>query len=459
MSTSKDVRPWAAILCFMMAGAVGCAAPLTTTSDAFTRLSQTVHERSGQDVRWEQGTHEEVDTAARVAELVRSRLTEEEATQLALLNSSALQAQFERLAVAHGEQVTKTTLQNPFVTLLARFPFGGGVSFGEFNFVQNLLDLFLLPWRRDQANINMERARLEVTQIVLDTIREVRVAYYQLQAAEQVAALRRKMLSEVQRASELAEIRSKSRQIDDIDIALGRATYQQLKLDLAKNELQAVLMREKLVELLGLERSSVTWQVVPLKALPLLEVPLTGLEDLALQQRLDIASSQAHAQLFAEALHLTESSTFVGSVLVGGATTRDSTGTQLAGPTLVVELPIFNRRQGHIESLRATLRQAQSQAKHLRISVLSQVRRAQQAVLASRAVVEPFADALIPLRRRITEITARKVERGDKGSGAWDVVLARQEELKTQCEWVEAICAYWSARADLEHAVGADLVE
>ncbi len=456
MSPPKPTVQHALVILLAIISAAGCAAPLTTNAESFANIARTVHERSGQRVLW-QRDDDAAEAQERIAALVRNSLTEEDAVQLALLNSHALQAQYETLALVHGEHVTQTTLQNPFVTLLGRFSVNQGPHFGEFNFLQNLLELFLLPWRRDQANIDMERARLEVAQTVLGVIRDVRVAFYRLQAAEQIVQLRRKMIAEVQKASELEDIRSKSRQVDDINLLLGRATYQQLKLELAHNELQVVLLRETLVELVGLEQITHAWEVAAMQTLPGVEVPMGNLEQVALQQRLDLVASQAHTELLSEALNLMKSSAFVGAIVVGGAIAGNGGRVQQAGPTLVLELPVFNRRQGQIESLQAALRQAQHQTKQLRVSALSQVRRARQTVLTSRAVVEPFGDALVPLRRRITEISSRKMLGNNTEVGAWDVVLARQAELQTQCAWVEALRDYWQARAELEYAVGTDL--
>lgn len=438
-------------------GVGACAAPLTSSSESFDRVATAVHERIGRDVRWTASLTTDPATEAQIIGLLNGELSVEDAVQLALLNSSALQAMFEDLAATHGDAVTLTTPRNPFVTLLARFPAAGaGVGLGEFNFLQDLLDLFVLPARRTQANLDLERARLEVTQQVLDTVRSVRVAFYALQAAQQMANLRRDMLHEVQASADLEEVRRKTGQVNDINLALGRATFQQIRLDLAHDELRVVLARERLVQLLGLEEVSASWAVSPkLPPLPERELALQGLTDLALQQRFDVAASKARVDLLREALHIAESTAYVGNVLVGGATARDAQGLQMAGPTLVLELPIFNRRQGLIEGLRARLRETQRRAQYLRVQVQSQVRQAEQAVRQARAVVEPYGAMLIPLRQRITELSVEKLTTADVG--AWDVVLARDMELRTQHQWVEAMRDYWLARADLEYAVGASL--
>ena len=176
---------------------------------------------------------------------------------------------------------------------------------------------------------------------------------------------------------------------------------------------------------------------------------MTGLEDLALQQRLDIVASQARVQFLTKALRLTESSALVGSVLVGGATMRDASGMQQAGPTLVLELLVFNRRQGQIESLRAALRQARHHARQLRVSALSHVRRSQRTVLTSRAMVEPFAEALMPLRRRITDILARKMDTNDTGAWFW---LVRPSSKRSAGGSRPS-----ATTGNLEYAVGTDL--
>ena len=435
--------------------ATGCAAPLRSSADVFAGMSQTVHERSGQTPLWRQAMDQDPQTQDKIHGLVHGSLSEEDAIALAMLNSPSLQGQYELLALAHADGVIKTTLQNPLLTILGRFPSTNAATIGETNFLQSLLDIFLLPWRREQANIALERARLEVAQAVLDVVRDVRLVYYRLQAATQITQLQQAMLQELRASSELAEVRTKSRYVDDVNLALGRATYQQAKLDLTRQELETAAALEALLQVMGLESASMTWRIPVIPAPPVQERPLNNLADLSLQRRLDLAADQTLVTLMAKAADLTRSSSFVGTTLLGAAVTHDSAGATVAGPTLVLELPLFNRHQGNIAALEASWRRAQQAVAQDRVKVLSEVRQAERSLLAARSVIEPYTTLLVPLRRTITELTVQQLNVARQG--AWDVVLARQNELQTQCERVKAMQDYWTARAQLEHAVGTSL--
>ncbi len=59
---------------------------------------------------------------------------------------------------------------------------------------------------------------------------------------------------------------------------------------------------------------------------------------------------------------------------------------------------------------------------------------------------------LLPLHERIVAETLKFYN--GMLLGVYDLLLARQNQLNAQQDYIEAVKSYWLAKADLEHAVG-----
>src|SRR5216684_7450675 len=120
-----------------------------------------------------------------------------------------------------------------------------------------------------------------------------------------------------------------------------------------------------------------------------LEDGLDHLESLAIARRLDVAAARQEAQVFAQALQVAKTSRFVGAVEVGVSRgVGPEAGIRVIGPTLRLELPLFDRRQGLIRRLEAQLNQSEKRLAALSIDARSEVRAARLALLSQRDVVE-----------------------------------------------------------------------
>jgi cobalt-zinc-cadmium efflux system outer membrane protein len=151
--------------------------------------------------------------------------------------------------------------------------------------------------------------------------------------------------------------------------------YEQARLDLARDEMQLFEHREHLNRLLGLWGAATAWKLT--EALPVIPArdPLPDhLERAALKQRLDVGAARGELALMDTALGLAKTSRYTGLIDVGAHVHRDADGPLLFGPTLSLELPIFDQRQAVIGRLEAQRRQAQRRLDGLAIDARSEVR-------------------------------------------------------------------------------------
>src|SRR6266702_4805510 len=80
---------------------------------------------------------------------------------------------------------------------------------------------------------------------------------------------------------------------------------------------------------------------------------------------------------------------------------------------------------------------------------------ARDKMLLSRRQVEYFKSTALPTRTRVTEES--QLEYNAMQIGPFQLLQAKQEEVKTGADSVEALRDYWIARAELEKAVGGSL--
>ena len=406
----------------------------------------------------DEGAPEEAEVRARVAALLRAELTEQSAVQLALLNNRELQAAGEELGVAQADLVQAGLLRNPSFGVAVRFPeTSGGILNTEFSLAQELLDLFLLPLRKRLADEQLQQAKLRLSNTLFLLVGRVRREFYALQALQQAVALRRDVLEAAEASAELAARQRQAGNIGELELDTQRSATEQARLDLARDALELEGQRERLNRLLGLWGTQTGWTVTAmLPDLPPAEPSLEGLEARAVERRLDVASARQEARIVTQALELAKTSRFVGMVEVGvSRSSGPEPGIRVTGPTLRLELPIFDRRQGLIGKLEAQRRQSEKRLQALAVDARSEVRIAVHALRGRRQVAEQFRSVLLPLRERIV---ARAQERyNGMLLGVFQLLLARQSEIESYRQFLEVVRDYWVAHVELERAVGGSL--
>jgi cobalt-zinc-cadmium efflux system outer membrane protein len=432
----------------------GCVVPKKA---GFDDVKQSLSTRIDQRVHWYQGTEEDRRVEEETKKLLQAELTVDTAAQIALFNNPQLQATYERLGVAQAEVVQAGLLKNPSLSFHWGFRFGDpGLDEIIGSLTQGFLDLFLMPLKKRLANAEFRRVKLEVADAVLTTVSEVRQGFYTAQAATQIVEMRRMLLDAEQAATELAVRQHEAGNISDLELSNQQAVYAQAKLDLSRAEYQLLADRERLTRLLGVWGASIDYKIAPkLPELPPDEPDLAHLETLAIGHRLDLAASKEELLLASAALQVTKGSRMISGLNVGMNGHRDPDGPKTLGPTIDLELPIFDQKQAEVARLRAQLRAAQHRTDALAIAIRSEVRQARTRLLAARMTIDYFRKTLVPLRERIVALSQEHYNA--MLLGVYQLLQAKQNEINSYREYIEAVRDYWIARADLERAIGTRL--
>ena len=440
----------------LLALAVGCSTP--TVEQSLHDVQSTVAARTGKTIRPMRSPEDFKEARSTIESLLATNLTADAAVQIALLNNPELYASLEELGVARAELIEAGLLSNPSLGAALGFPidFSSGTK-QEYSLAGNFLELVMLPLRRSLARKNFEQERLKLTHHVLQLVAEVQKEFFEVQAGEQLLA-RLRLISEVNEAAvDVAQRQYAAGNINDLEFANEQAPFAQTKAAIAEAHAELRARREAVNRLLGLWGRNTHWTVAPqFPDIPKEEIPLQKLESLAMRQRLDVAAARQNAANVATAFNLRSRTRLLPLDLnVGVEAEREPEGEWLVGPSLDIELPIFNRGQADLARLGAQYRQAQRELQARAINARSEVREARDKLVAYRDLAEYYQKILLPLRIQIVNQTL--LQYNAMQLGPFHLLAAKERELDAERDYIEAVKNYWTARAELERAVGGNL--
>ena len=443
----------ASLAILALSGAGGCAS--TSPKPAFDDVAQKVEARSGQRVRWNQAGDDDAKADAAVRNLLSRELRLDGAVQIALLRNRTLRATYEELSVSQADLVQAGLLKNPVfsasMTVAERDNIDPNVIFGV---TQDFFDLLMLPARKTVAKSQLEATKYRVADAVLTLAADVRAAYFSMQGAQQIVSMRQLVAEAAQTSFDLTRRQSEAGNVSDLVLATEQALTAQTRLDLARAKADVMAARERMNALLGLWGADTGWTVpMRLPELPTHEPPLDQVESRAMAQRLELAALRQEAYTLGYALNLATSTRWTGVVNVGADVGRlRNGGTWAVGPTIAIEVPLFDQRRAAIARLEALRRQVLDRLEGRATEIRAEVRAVRARVVFQRQLVDEYRGLLVPLREKIVALSQQEYDA--MLLGVYQLLLAKQAEVNAYREYIEAVRDYWLARSDLERAVG-----
>ncbi|MEX2217543.1 MAG: TolC family protein [Phycisphaerales bacterium] len=422
----------------------------------FDDVQQSVASRAGVRVHWRSGGPEDAEVQAAVQRLLASELGDHDAVQIALLNNRDLQATYEELNLAQADLVGAGLLRNPVFSGEVRWSTSGGGTGVALDVAQDFLSLLFLPMRRARAEAESEAAKLRVTARVLDLVGDVRTAYYDLQAAEQLLEMRRTVFEATEASYDLAKRLRQAGNNRDLDVSNERALHEQARVDLAAAEAMAALERERLSELMGVRGEDTQWKI----AARLPEVPAErrsplDLEKRALANSLDLGIARREIETAARTLGLARPLARMSEGEVGVAAEREPEGDWSVGPAISLPIPIFDQGQGAVGSARARLAQARERHAATAVRIRSRVRAAYLDSAAARDRAVYYERVLLPLRQKIVDET--QLQYNGMQVGAFQLLQARRDQIETGAQYIESLRKFWKASARLDQILSGRL--
>jgi cobalt-zinc-cadmium efflux system outer membrane protein len=442
------------LMCIVLMGAAGCAA--VNPRAGLPDVERMVSERGALPVSWPENEEGAKQVEATVSELVSAELTAESAVRIALLNNRNLQAVYQELGVAEADLVQAGLLPNPILTANVRFGLGPSGTGAELGLVQELISALQIPLRKRVAKANLEHAKAEVANAVLELALDTKTAFYRLQGALQLLEVRRSVAAALAISREIAERQRAAGNITDLELSTERALHEEARVELAIAEAQVLADREELNALLGLWGGQTQWTMAPrLPRVPSEEIDPQGLETLAVSQRLDLVATRTQGLSELAQLRLNRFYGLIPSGATGAAAEREIGEGWSLGPALDVPIPVFDQSQALVASAAARLRANDERLRALAVEIRAHVRRARTNLDAARQRAAYYERVVLPLQSRVVQESQRQYNAMQ--IGPIQLVQTRRDEIEVGRRYVETLAEYWLARTELERAVGGEL--
>jgi len=234
---------------FALASAAGIA---REKEEAFESVQQSVQQRTGKAVRWEEDQKAREQALQDVRQVLRKPLTVDAAVQIALLNNRSLQATFEEIGLSAADVLEAATIPNPRFDLAVRFPDKPpSGTYVDYSAAIDFLSIIMIPLKKRVAKDQLESAALRVADETLELISLVKSAFYSLQASQQLLQRFKLIVDTNAAALDLAQRQYEAGNISDLALARQQATYSRSRLDVATTETEIRRNREKLKGRLG----------------------------------------------------------------------------------------------------------------------------------------------------------------------------------------------------------------
>lgn len=433
------------LLSFLLTAVLAGGCVSVPRDESLTSVRQGASERIGSPValRGDEGGD------ARVRELLAGEIDADRAVQIALLNNPRVDALLAEMDLARAEVLEGSTIANPIFEAEIRFP-GDPYRPYELRLAQSILDLIQLPRRRAAARAAFDAARMRVTADVVGFASDVRDDYYALLTATSNLGLTGTMTEAAQLAVELALRQHAAGNLTDLDLEREQARWEDAKLELATEEERVLLQREAFMRRLGLDGSAEWTLASSFPPLPEGEVEAEALESIVAERRLDLAAARRELEA-ARSLLPAARLEGIGEIEADVHREREADGGKTTGPGIELPIPIFNR--GAAARLRAEARIAQLEAEIAAgaTAAASEVRSARERLLAARARAEYYRDVILPRRERILRLT--QLEYNAMFVGIYELLEAKENQLRAGRDYNEALQAYWSTRGEFERAI------
>ncbi len=454
MNDNKNrVKPLLTILVIL--GLAGCA---SIPQDAgFNDVQSQITQRTGNKVYWNQGTEEDQEVHDTIDKTLAKPLTAEGAVQIALVNNRRLQATYEDLGLAQADLVQAGLLRNPIFDGGVFFTLSGASPRLDFGLAQDFLSILYLPLRKGIATANFEAVKLEVTGQVLDMAARVKLAFYQVQADQQLGELLSQVVDATEASAYAAERLYDAGNIKALELHRQQSFYQEIRLALARAEAILARNRERLTSLMGLWGQNTQWKIVErLHKIPDESLDTSDLERRAVAASLDLDIHKRQIESAARRLGLSDVSALIPDAETGVGSERDG-GEWDVGPTLSLPIPLFDQGQGRSRAASSDLRRARQNYYAQAVEIRSAVRTAQQLVRNARERTHHWERIALPLRTQIVGESQLQYNAGQ--IGVFDLLMAERQQINAGMQYIITFRDYWLARTQLEQILNGRLTD
>ncbi|HYS14206.1 MAG TPA: TolC family protein, partial [Burkholderiaceae bacterium] len=270
----------------------GCAS--FSPDGGFDKVGELTKERNGQPTLVRAEADNNI-VSSRVAELLKEPLSADGAVELAYLNNRGLQASFSELGIAEADLVQAGRLRNPSLSF-GRLSGGGMVEIDR-SVLFDVLGLLTMPATKAVMQRRFEEAQYSAAFEAVGLATDVRRAYYNAVAAQELVKYYQQVMDAADASSELAKRMFAAGNFNKLAQMREQAFHADASAQLARARHRALAERERLIRLLGLAGEQLAFRLPErMPDLPTEPVEPKDAEQTAMDKRLDLLMAKRNAE-------------------------------------------------------------------------------------------------------------------------------------------------------------------
>ena len=429
----------------------GCAS--VNFDQAVGKTNQTASAFTGGKLALSQTAEQNTARSKLSSELLSKTLSSDDAVQLALGNSPAVQTLLAQSWADMSAANQAGRISNPIfkferVTFKDELELGRILSFG-------LLDLLTLPRRQAIAQSQVAQATVQLSANVVEQVTQVRQAWVRAVASSQVLQYASQINTSAEASAELAKRMQQVGNFNKLQRARQQVFYADSVAQLAAAQHSALAAREALVRLLGLTDAQATQLKLP-DRLPDLPKGVRApdiVSSTALEQRLDVqlARGQLDAAGKAQGLNLLTSLVDVELDIIRSTTFDNGGGVGQASPKrgyeLGIRLPIFDWGNARRDAMNAQSLAAANRYESTVRGATSQLRESYSAYRTAYDVARHYRDEIVPLRKTMAEENLLRYN--GMLIGVFELLADTRDQISSVVAAINAYQQFWLADAAL----------
>ncbi len=387
------------------------------------------------------------------AQLLSKPLSSDDAVQLALANSPAVQTLLAQSWANMSAANQAGRIANPIfkferVTFKDELELGRILSFG-------LLDLLTLPRRQAIAQSQIAQAQVQLSASVVEQVTQVRQAWVRAVASRQTLQYAEQINTTAEASAELAKRMQQVGNFNKLQRARQQVFYADSTARLASAQHAALAAREELVRQLGLTDAQAGQMQLPdrLPDLPKDARAPAVVSSTATEQRLDVqlARGQLDAAGKSQGLNLLTSLVDVELDIIRSTTFDNGGGVGRAfakrGYEVGIRLPIFDWGNARRDAMNAQSLAAANRYESTVRSATSQLRESYSAYRTAYDVARHYRDEVVPLRKTMAEENVLRYN--GMLIGVFELLADTRDQISSVVTAINAYQQFWLADAAL----------
>ena len=393
--------------------------------------------------------------SALTQDLLSRPLSQNDAVQVALANSPAVQALIAQNWAAIEAANQTGRMPNPIfkferLRIDSELELGRLLSFG-------LVDLLLLPQRLDISRSQSDEAKAELTHAVVEQVTQVRQAWVRAIAARQALHYAEQVQRSADASAELARRMQQVGNFSKLQRARQQVFYADATTQLAAAMHAATAAREELVRALGLDDAQAARLALPERLPDLPQAPRDAAEvaATAIDQRLDVRLARARLEVASKSqgLHLLSTFTEVEAGARHDTVFDNAQGTQSTrrGYELDIRLPLFDWGTAKRDALDAQSLAAANRYDATVRGASSQLRESYSGYRTAYDIAKHYRDEIVPLRQAMADENLLRYN--GMLIGVFELLSEARDQVASVTGALQAQQQFWLADAALAASV------